>query len=347
MRRALALVNSIIPMVRQPRSLPSGTYFIGYSAIMGLNGETSAALVFLILYTILFVILLVGYIGRYLRWRSRYAIIFFHVTIRLASQASGVAFGIVGYQNINLLVAYFILGAEGYFTLVLCTYRFLIDWQCHNLACHDSWLERRQPPGTPWYKRFNDSMDLFGPKRRPMTLIHWLLIGANSIIIAGGSQLAGVSGSTDVAEVDATLHRAKILRTVGQSVFLAINTFLLYCVLDSIRSSKRENGGRAHPTLWILLVCWPLLFVRGIYGILGGVLPAFSYFNTNNYGEHGLKTSFIVSEYILSTTMEWTSCALLMLTYVTSLNDPPLEPLKEWDQSANQNVEPKVVDGTV
>ena len=78
---------------------------------MGLNGETSAALVFLILYTILFIFLLVGYIGRYLSWRSRYSIILFHVTIRLASQATGVAFGIIGFKNINILVAYFILYA--------------------------------------------------------------------------------------------------------------------------------------------------------------------------------------------------------------------------------------------
>ena len=78
---------------------------------MGFNGETSAALVFLILYTILFVLLLIGYIGRYLSWRSRYSVILFHVTIRLSSQATGLAFGIIGYQNVNLLVAYFILYA--------------------------------------------------------------------------------------------------------------------------------------------------------------------------------------------------------------------------------------------
>ena len=225
-------------------------------------------------------------------------------------------------------------GAEGYFTLVLCTYRFLIDWQCHNLAIQDSWLERRQPPGTPWYKRFGESMDLFGPRRRPMTLIHWSLIAANAVIITGGSELAGISGITDIAVVNATLHRAKILRTVGQSVFLSINAFLLYCILDSMRMFKREKGGRVHPTLWILLVCWPLLFVRGIYGILSGVLPAFSFFNPDNYSDTGLKAGFVVSEYILSTTMEWTSCALLMLTFFTSLHDPPLEPLKEWNESA-------------
>ena len=76
---------------------------------MGLNGEASAALVFLILYTILFVLLVAGYIGRYLKWRSRYTIVLFHVTVRLASQATGVAFGIIGYKDIGLLVAYFVL----------------------------------------------------------------------------------------------------------------------------------------------------------------------------------------------------------------------------------------------
>jgi hypothetical protein len=79
---------------------------------MGLNTEASAALVFLILYTILFAFLLFGYITGRLRLRSRYTVILFHVTIRLASQATGLAFGVVGYANTSLLVAYFILGGE-------------------------------------------------------------------------------------------------------------------------------------------------------------------------------------------------------------------------------------------
>jgi hypothetical protein len=76
---------------------------------MTLNTEASAALVFLILYAILFVILFLGYVTGCLRLRSRYSIILFHVTIRLASQATGLAFGIVGYSGTSLLVAYFIL----------------------------------------------------------------------------------------------------------------------------------------------------------------------------------------------------------------------------------------------
>jgi cytochrome b561 len=76
---------------------------------MGLNTEASAALVFLILYAILFTLLLLGYLTGRLRVRSRYSIIMFHVVIRLASQATGLAFGIVGYSATDLLVAYFIL----------------------------------------------------------------------------------------------------------------------------------------------------------------------------------------------------------------------------------------------
>jgi hypothetical protein len=77
---------------------------------MGLNTEASAALVFLILYAILFVVMFLGYVTRRLRLASRHTVVFFHITVRLASQATGLAFGIVGYSNISLLVAYFILG---------------------------------------------------------------------------------------------------------------------------------------------------------------------------------------------------------------------------------------------
>jgi hypothetical protein len=286
---------------------------------MSLNTETRAALVFLVLYAILFALLLLGYATRRLKLRSRYTILILHVMVRLASQATGVAFGILGYSHVHLLVAYFILGAEGYFTLVVCTYRFLISWQYHNNADHDSWIEPKHPPGTPMLKRFLDSIAIFTKPPRPMAIMHHLLTGANAIIIAGGSLLAG--SSTNVKQFNANLHTAKAMRIAGQSIFLAINAFLLYCIADAIRQCKREHS-RVHPTLYLLLATWPFLFVRGLYGILASALTVFNYFAPSNYGPYGLTTSFVVSEYILSTTMEWSSCALIMLTYLTSRNDP-------------------------
>ena len=79
---------------------------------MGLNTKASAALVFLILYAILFSLLLLGFLTRHLRLRSRYGLILFYVMVRLASQATGLALGVVGYANTSLPVACFILGGE-------------------------------------------------------------------------------------------------------------------------------------------------------------------------------------------------------------------------------------------
>jgi len=130
-------------------------------------------------------------------------------------------------------------------------------------------------------------------------------------------------GHHSVSEFNGNLTTPKAMRAAGQSVFLAISIFLLYCILDTIRQSRREIPGRGtHPTLLLLLAIWPLLFVRGLYGVISGVLPAFNYFNPNNYGETGLTASFVLSEYMMGTTNEWTSCTLLMATYLTSRNDP-------------------------
>lgn len=79
---------------------------------MGLNTESSAALVYLVLYTILFVVLILGYITGNLKLRSRYSVLTFHVSVRIASQATGLAFGIVGFANPQLLTAYFVLGGN-------------------------------------------------------------------------------------------------------------------------------------------------------------------------------------------------------------------------------------------
>jgi hypothetical protein len=67
---------------------------------------------------------------------------------------------------------------------------------------------------------------------------------------------------------------------------------------------------------------------------MSGVFPAFNYFNPNNYGETGLLDSFVISEYIMGTAMEWTSCALLMATYLTSRNDPKRDLEMSEDKAA-------------
>ena len=136
-------------------------------------------------------------------------------------------------------------------------------------------------------------------------------------------------GHQSVQEFRGNLKYDEAMRAAGHSVFLVVNIFLLYCVVDSISQWRLENPDQAtHPTLLLLLATCPLLFVRGLYGVMSGVLPVFNYFNWKNYGPWGLIDSFVISEYIMATTMEWTTCTLLMLIYLTSRNDPKKD---DWE----------------
>jgi membrane-associated HD superfamily phosphohydrolase len=213
---------------------------------------------------------------------------------------------------------------------MLCAFRFVISWQYDNSTSHNSWLEPKSPPNTPRFKKILDSFSPVGSggKAHPMAIVHHLLIAANAVVIAGGSIVAG----TDLETFNKNMPTAKGLRAAGQAMFLTINVFLLFCIFNVIQQSKREHPEkRIHPTLIILLATWPFLFVRGLYGLLSALVPTFNYFNPINYGDTGLTSSFVISEYILSTTMEWTSCALLMATYITSRNDPKVAPSDMFD----------------
>jgi len=297
---------------------------------MSLNAKATASLVFLILYAFLFAILLFGFLTRRLKLFSRYSGILFHVVVRLASQATGLAFGVtvVGYANTSLLVACFVLGVIGYYALTLCTFCFLVLWQNHNCTS-DSWVKPRRASGTPWHKKLISCFALVS-NRRPTSALFILLTAAFSIIVSGGTSVdPGTTDGSTVQQPNRNLPAAKWQRTAGQAVLLIVNIFLLYCIVETIRQSHRENPRkRPHPILLLLLATCPLLLVRGVYGVMSGVLPAFNYFNPDNYGESGMTRLFVISEYIMGTATEWISCTLLMLAYFTLMNDSEVDDLE-------------------
>ena len=159
--------------------------------------------------------MLYGYMTHRLKWKSRYSLLFFHVTIRVASQACGLVFGMLGFENTDVFLAYLILGAEGYFTLVrtlhvcfliravtdigilqvLCTGRFLVSWHQHNLPSHESWLEPRSKPGERKFTVKTLALIFLGPLAmlayhdNPMMIFHSVLIIANVLIITGMCQV--------------------------------------------------------------------------------------------------------------------------------------------------------------
>ncbi|KAF8202637.1 hypothetical protein K438DRAFT_1965128 [Mycena galopus ATCC 62051] len=297
------------------------------------TGEAGAALVFLIGYLAILGWLLFAYSTHRIQWHSRYSLLLFHVTVRVASQACGVGFGVVGFANTKLFQAFLILSAEGYFTLVLCAFCFVISWHQHNLPGGESWIEPRDASSSN--KLLKVLIFIFlGPLAflfyhdNPMVFVHCALIIANVAIIVGGSFLAGADyNDPNSPDTKRRLNISKITRTAGQSVFLAINGMLLVIILITMRNNRRDGDARKgkgtlHPTLWLLFLAWFPLIVRGIFGVLQAAVFSFSYYNPDNYGASGFTPRFTVIEYLLGVFTEWSACVLMNLTYRTSRHDP-------------------------
>ncbi|ORY86632.1 hypothetical protein BCR35DRAFT_324528 [Leucosporidium creatinivorum] len=293
-------------------------------------GSIAAAAVFLAGYSIYFTILTKLFAQRRIKWKSRYLFVYIHVILRLCGMALGVAFSSMSWDNldqrINVLIAYLVFAAEGYFSLVVCCFRFLIVWQENRFGVSN--LEPKITKGTPFLERMRLNF------RAPMMGIHYALIGANAIIISGSSILAGSLDSSDPDNTKQKEDKGKALRVAGTAIFLALVQVFAFVAI----SSYRKKGDR---TLLLILGTWPLLSVRGIYGILAVVINAFSYYSASIYTDSGFSTTFVVGEHVLGTLMEWLSCGLLIATHFSALSGG--EELHEsWGDA-----EKKDQDGTV
>ncbi|ORY86634.1 hypothetical protein BCR35DRAFT_302341 [Leucosporidium creatinivorum] len=242
--------------------------------------------------------------------------------------ALGITFSSMSWDDfekrINVLIAYLVFSAEGFFSLLVCTYRFLVVWQRNHLGV--SPLEPPIPSTLSARKRMRLRW------RRPMTLIIYTLIGANAVIIAGSGLLASSMNSDNVDEARREANKGKALRVAGTAVFLA-----LVQIFGAVAIwSYRRHGNR---TLLLILGTWPLLTIRGVYGILSVLITAFSYYSSSTFTDSGFSPTFIVGEHVLGTLMEWISCGLLLSTYFTSLSEEHVErhegsdrPIREWEE---------------
>lgn len=327
---------------------------------MSLHGEGIGGVVFLALYTINLSILLYGYFTRRIYFKSVFTFLLFHVLLRLAAQAVAIALSSKSTLDVGLLIAFFVLGAEGYFSLVLCAYRFAIHHHQHTYPLSGSWLEgkpsrRRDGRQDPIFRRLARALSARDRDGNPdpwvMTWIHWLMIAANTIIIVGGTRTNTSEFGTPDYYND--LRIAGIMRAVGQAIFLVINLFLFNFLIVSRNQDRNANGtiprrwaaffrvppehgnkdvlqgkrnldgyvDRMHPTLLMLFVAWPPLIVRGIFGLLQSQVNAVNYANVDAYTTGGkFTTTFVVTENVLAVLPEWLACCLLCSTMFTRKN---------------------------
>lgn len=257
----------------------------------------AAASVFLGLYTLYLAFMV------YVIWKKGFKTVYtFLLTfplIRFGSQLCGMIFAKVGFDYINWLIAYLVLGAEGYFVLILAAFRFVAHAQKKQL--NYSWLLEegpKVPAFLPLLKRFTKSWSRF---------FHYLLIPANALVIAGGTMLTGV---TDLDAEKSKVNTSKGLRTAGQAVFLLM-TITVFLV--SARAYKVEHV-RNHFNKTVLASC-PFLMVRGLFGILAIYITDMNYFQLSNYTGAGINHKLVIYEYVLSTTMEFLASCCLMSNF--------------------------------
>lgn len=119
---------------------------------MSFGREAGAALAFGILYFGMLVYMSFMYATKRYKWASRFTILYFHCLIRVASQACGVAFGVLVWSNTDVFVAYLILSAEGYFSLVSSALGLLPDARQSQHTTSSSTLRQDILASRPWAK---------------------------------------------------------------------------------------------------------------------------------------------------------------------------------------------------
>lgn len=236
-------------------------------------------------------------------YKSVFTLLLIYNLIRLGGQVCGVLFGYYGFSNTDCLIAYIILGAEGYFSLILSSLYTIVEGQ--RLVKGRSWLKDYGPRGkvdVSQKKRFGiRSNNWYG-------LYHLILIPANALLIAGASMTSGLS-IQEYLQNGSKLQTSKSLRCAGQAIFLALTIVMVVIALSTLFIQRVRCW-----TMVTVILASPFLIVRGIFGILSIYIDSMNYMAMSNY-IHGLSEKLIVYEYVLGTTMEFASAILLVSAF--------------------------------
>ncbi|EST09184.2 hypothetical protein PSEUBRA_001135 [Kalmanozyma brasiliensis GHG001] len=288
----------------------------------------SASLAFLVVYILLFFALCVLLTVRRAPQKLLWLLMLNHVLLRLAAQSTGLAFA-TRERDIRSLIAYSLLSAQGQYTLLLCFVHTLVAWQAEY-----------------WKPKVSRSPSRWASGGAEWT---WLVVGFDLIliladmVIVAGAVLSGTTysdPSRTPSQMRGRLATGKWLRTGGQSAFWLLTLALLVPVCITIHRHRRRRYDQSteresdislvskgqpshevekrpwfgHAVLGLLLLTWPFLVVRGIWGVLQAAVPDLNYFDSERYDADGFTGQFVVEEACMVTLMEF--CAAVLLTAV-------------------------------
>lgn len=223
-----------------------------------------------------------------------YTFIWVFSLFRFFGQVCGVVYASLGPAHWQWLIAYLVLGAEGYFTLIFAAFRFTCRAQLNEFG--SSWVLELGPPIRSFILRRNFTW---------AELFRVILIPANVLVIAGGATLAGMADSDNIKESE--VKSSEHLRSAGQCLFLAMTVI---AILLNIYVYVKERV-RNHITVGVMCAS-PFLLVRGIFGVLSIYINSMNYFNSINYATSSASRQVTIYEYLMGTTMEFIAACCLM-----------------------------------
>lgn len=294
-----------------------------------------AGSIYLALYTI---ILPFAALTSYKRnWQLIFCSLLFFTIIRFGSQICAVVFSCLGFAHWQWLIAYLVLGAEGYFVLILSSLQFIIHGQLKFLG--KSWIRNSGPGG--WITDEDRKSKIWQIRWKHIgkipysTIYHLWLIPANAFIVAGGSMLTGATAE-ELADGSDQVSASKALRTTGQVIFLTLTIIMVLIALHTYFKQKV----RTWPIISVLIAS-PFLVVRGTFGILSIFITKMNYYQMSNYSGGGIGNQLVIYEYVLSTTMEFISMACLFLNIFDKSpdvrDDEDFEPLEVSKSSSGDS----------
>ncbi|CAN3356738.1 hypothetical protein DICA3_C05270 [Diutina catenulata] len=258
----------------------------------------AAAIVFIVLFSI-YVLFVANIVIRKEGFRSLYTLLLIYGIIRWGAQLCGIVYSILGTRHWQWLVSYLVLGAEGYFLLVLSCFNYVAKSQTQQFG-----FSKLKPKGKEQKKKYA----LWG-FLSPSTIFHWSLLPANILVVYGVTILGRLTPA-EVAANPGLQSRSEGCRAAGQAMFLCLTLTVFTLSLNCYFRQKVRQ-----PELYVIWFAFPFLLCRGIYGVISVFVPAMDLFDRRNYTINGAKTEFVIMEYCLAITTEFITAVMLVGVY--------------------------------
>lgn len=252
----------------------------------------AAAIVFIILYTAY--VGFSAYIVCHKGFKLIYTLLCFYGIIRWGGQLCGIVLAVVGDKFWRWKIAYVVLSNQGFIFLILASFNYITKAERKYFG-----VSRLDP-------RSAHERELYLPRggRLLFSIFHLLLIVGTVLIIYGSTSLAST-----LLDDHATITRARIIRTVGLSIILALDLLTFYFAWNMYRT----KGVRHQPELNILAFVAPFLIIRGVYSILTIYVAPLKVLEFSLTA-----TLLVIGEYVMGVLMEFISAVLLISVYYAS-----------------------------